>query len=217
MNCDRPSITLVGGGIVIARGFTESRKEAIRNQLVREGKRLFGKYGLKKTNIAQLTEAAGISPAAFYKFFASKEELYFFIFEKEAMNIQNLILEQIRSPSESIADNFRNAFATMMSLYKEDPFLEQLFQGSDLNQLMLSVSEADISGHVATGYRNFTPAFESLQQEGKVIPVDPKVLITVMQLFFLLNDQRSHFDSDLFDRAMGLLADWIAGGLTRMN
>ncbi|MBB6734239.1 TetR/AcrR family transcriptional regulator [Cohnella zeiphila] len=183
--------------------------------MIREGKRLFGKYGLKKTNIAQLTEAAGISPAAFYKFFASKEELYFFIFEKEALNMQNLILEQVRDPdSDSTETSFRNAFATMMNLYKEEPFLERLFLGSDLNQLMLSIAEADINAHVRSGYRNFTPAFESLQKEGKVIPADPEVLITIMQLFFLLNDQRSHFDPGLFDQAMNLLARWIARGLT---
>jgi AcrR family transcriptional regulator len=209
------SATFKREGIAIARGFSASQKETIRNQLIKEGRRLFGKYGLKKTNIAQLAEAAGISPAAFYKFFGSKEELYFLIFEEEAANMQALMLDQIRNPeSQSVTSNFQNALISVSKLYQENPLMEQLFLAHDLNQLLLTIPQSNIDAHVVTGYKNLAPAFESLQQEGKVISEDPKVLITVMQLYFLLNEQRSNFDGALFDRAMKLLAGWIAQGFT---
>jgi AcrR family transcriptional regulator len=203
--------------IEIARGFSEERKEAIRTLLIKEGKRLFGKYGLKKTNIVQLTEAAGISPAAFYKFFESKEQLYFLIFEEEALKTQALILKKImNSISESMYSNIYDALITISNLYKEDPFMEQVFLGNDLSQLLPAISKDEIDAHVLTGYKNFTPAFKDLQKEGKIVSVEPRILITVMQLFYLLNEQRSSFDSGVFDQAMNLLAGWIASGFTNV-
>ncbi|WP_169507494.1 TetR/AcrR family transcriptional regulator [Paenibacillus harenae] len=200
---------------MIARGFTEDKKEAIRMLLIKEGKRLFGKFGLKKTSIAQLTEAAGISPAAFYKFFESKEELYFFIFEHEALDFQKKLLAQLNSAeSQSMTMTFQNMFISIMDQYKHDPFMEQLFRGDDFNQVLLTVSKQDIDKHVLLGYKHFSPVIENLQKEGKLISTNPKVLITIMQIIFLVNEHRKNFDSELFDKAMKLMAGWIAQGFT---
>jgi AcrR family transcriptional regulator len=39
-------------------------------------------YGIRKTNVEELTEAAGISKGAFYSFYPSKEELFMDILEE---------------------------------------------------------------------------------------------------------------------------------------
>lgn len=202
-------------GITIARGFSESQKEKIRSQLIREGKQLFGKFGLKKTNIAQLTDAAGISPATFYKFFESKEELYFVIYEEEATKVQSLMLEQITNPdSKSLTHNLQDSLTMVLNLYKENPFMEHFFLGSGLNQILLTIDKSDIHSHVSDIYKNFAPTFENLQKEGKLIDVEPKILITIMQFIFLLNEHRNNYDSEIFDQAMNILVKWIAEGFT---
>ena len=199
----------------MARGFTEEKKEAVRMLLLKEGKRLFGKFGLKKTRIAQLTESSGISPAAFYKFFGSKEELYFFVFEQEALAFQQALLEQINNAeSQSMTDTFQYMFMSIINQYKHDPFMEQLFRGDDFHQVLLSISKNDIDEHVGMGYQQFSPVFERLQMEEKLIAANPKLLITIMQIFFLANEHRRNFDSDLFDQAMNMMAVWIAKGFT---
>ena len=63
--------------------FSEQEREIIRTLLVREGRKLFGVHGLRKTNIGELSKAAGIAQGTFYNFFHSKEELYFHIIEEE--------------------------------------------------------------------------------------------------------------------------------------
>ena len=56
--------------------FTEKEKQIIRNTLIQKGKDLFSIYGLNKTSINELTNAARIAHGTFYNFFNSKEELY---------------------------------------------------------------------------------------------------------------------------------------------
>lgn len=67
----------------MARGFTDRERTAIRNDLIDAGRELFGKYGLKKTSIEDLTKTVGIAQGSFYTFFKSKEKLYLEVIERE--------------------------------------------------------------------------------------------------------------------------------------
>ena len=61
--------------------FTERQNESIRSDLIREARRCGVTIGMHKTSVEQLTEAVGISKGSFYKFFDSKELLFFVVLE----------------------------------------------------------------------------------------------------------------------------------------
>lgn len=61
--------------------FTDEQNERIRRDLIREARRCGVTIGMRKTSVEQLTEAVGISKGSFYKFFASKERLFFAVLE----------------------------------------------------------------------------------------------------------------------------------------
>ena len=57
--------------------FTDEQNEIIRRDLIREARRCGVTIGMRKTSVEQLTNAVGISKGSFYKFFDSKELLFF--------------------------------------------------------------------------------------------------------------------------------------------
>ncbi len=57
--------------------FSESEKIAIQHALKEAAKECLQKYGIKKTTVDELTQKAGISKGAFYRFYPSKELLFF--------------------------------------------------------------------------------------------------------------------------------------------
>ena len=61
--------------------FTDEQNEQIRNDLIREARCCGVTVGMRKTSVEQLTEAVGISKGSFYKFFDSKELLFFAVLE----------------------------------------------------------------------------------------------------------------------------------------
>ena len=61
--------------------FTDEQNEQIRNDLIREAQRCGITIGMRKTSVEQLAEAVGISKGSFYKFFDSKELLFFAVLE----------------------------------------------------------------------------------------------------------------------------------------
>ena len=61
--------------------FTEEQNETIRRDLIREARCCGVTVGMRKTSVEQLTEAVGVSKGSFYKFFDSKELLFFAVLE----------------------------------------------------------------------------------------------------------------------------------------
>ena len=61
--------------------FTEDQNETIRRDLIREARRCGVTIGMKKTSVEQLTRAVGIAKGSFYKFYESKETLFFAVLE----------------------------------------------------------------------------------------------------------------------------------------
>ena len=89
--------------------FSAEENAAIRETLLREARRCAVTLGLRKTSVEQLTEAAGISKGLFYKYFASKELLFFEVLEdihSEVYQVAEQALEEGKDlpPDERIAN-----------------------------------------------------------------------------------------------------------------
>ena len=61
--------------------FTEYETEQLRKALLKETRRCAATLGMKKTSVDQLTKAVGIAKGSFYKFYESKEMLFFAVME----------------------------------------------------------------------------------------------------------------------------------------
>ena len=61
--------------------FTEEQNETIRKDLIQAARHCGVTIGMRKTSVEQLTQAVGISKGSFYKFFDSKELLFFAVLE----------------------------------------------------------------------------------------------------------------------------------------
>ena len=61
--------------------FTEEQNEIISRDLIRQARQCGVTIGMRKTSVEQLADAVGISKGSFYKFFASKELLFFAVLE----------------------------------------------------------------------------------------------------------------------------------------
>ena len=71
------------------KGFSDEEKNIIQKGLIEKGIELFSKFGLKKTNVEDLTNAVGIAKGSFYSFYNSKEELFLDVFLKVQADIRD--------------------------------------------------------------------------------------------------------------------------------
>ena len=76
---ERTETVIFQGGSILA--FTEYETEQLRKALLKETRRCAVTLGMKKTSVDQLTKAVGIAKGSFYKFYESKEMLFFAVLE----------------------------------------------------------------------------------------------------------------------------------------
>lgn len=131
------------------RAFTEHEKELIGKRLLEQGYKLFSAYGLKKTSIEELAEAAGISKGAFYLFYESKEALFMDVVELAEERFRQEILAAVDLPGPSPRARLFAVLNKAFTLLKTMPILQSL-TSSDYDLLFRRVPAERFQEHLAS-------------------------------------------------------------------
>ena len=84
-----------------AKRIYRARKRIDRQTAAGAGLQAFSAYGLKKTNVEEIAEAAGISKGAFYIFYESKEALFMDVIEQAEIRFRQEVLAAVDLPGPS--------------------------------------------------------------------------------------------------------------------
>ncbi|AGL02571.1 TetR/AcrR family transcriptional regulator [Desulfoscipio gibsoniae] len=193
--------------------FTESEKEQIRQCLLTKGKELFTQYGLAKTSIDDLVQACGIAKGSFYKFFSSKEELFYIILQNQEEVTGRLIgghLRQNLPPKELISSFLHMAF----QLADENPLLHQWFQDGESERIKRKLPQHLVKDFARENAQKGITFVQTLIQRGVLREADPEVINGVLHAILLLRLHKEELGKDLFLKIMDVIIDYIAEGLT---
>ncbi len=129
------------------KAFSEHEKELIRARLLEQGEKLFSTFGLKKTSIEELATAAGISKAAFYIFYESKEALFMDVVELAEQRFRLEILEEVNVPGSSPRARLFSIFKKAFGILQAIPLL-RFFTSSDYEQVFRRVPPEKLQEHL---------------------------------------------------------------------
>ena len=90
--------------------FTKEQQEKIREQLFREGIRLFRKHGVQRATVSKLTAACGIAKGSFYSFYDSKEEFIIALAKWADENTEKMLAEKLGGRKQMSAHEFFEFF-----------------------------------------------------------------------------------------------------------
>lgn len=96
-------------------GLRERKKERVRSEIQREALRLFTEHGFEQTTVEQIADAAGVSPATFYRYFTSKEDSVV-TDGFDPIFIQSLLE---RPADEPLIDSVRSVMTDVLAKYLE--------------------------------------------------------------------------------------------------
>ena len=150
------------------RAFTERERELIGKRLLEQGYKLFSAYGLKKTNIEEIAEAAGVSKGAFYSFYESKEALFMDVVEQAETRVRQEVLAVVDVPGPSPRARLFAVLKKAFDLFEEMPIL-RFFTGSDFDLLMHRLPAEKLQEHLAADRAFFEELIGRCQSAG--IPI----------------------------------------------
>jgi len=84
----------------MASAFTKQEQTIIKKALKDAAAEFAATIGMKKTTIDQLADEAGISKGAFYRFYDSKESLFFEVLEDEHTELYNAALQVLTTQTD---------------------------------------------------------------------------------------------------------------------
>ena len=161
------------------KAFTEHEKDLISKRLIEQGYKLFSVYGLKKTSIEELAQAAGISKGAFYLFYESKEALFMDVAELAEQHFRQEILATVDLPGPSPRARLYAILKKAFSLLKTIPIL-QFLTGSDYDLIFRRTPPEKFQEHLANDRVFFDELIAHCQKAGISIQAKPDDIITLL-------------------------------------
>lgn len=195
------------------RAFSPEERETIRRQLREKGGELFEAYGLKKTTVADITQAVGISKGSFYLFYKSKEELLLEILEQIESEGRGRILEYVVQPQENARQSVCAILKSFLLTWDAYPLLRKLDK-SDFDYLARRLPAERVQAHIDRDEKfidNFTDKFE---RDGITVRVPPRVVANLIKGLFFIGIRRYDLGEDAYLECMEILIELVAGYIT---
>lgn len=191
------------------KGFSEREKELIRAKLLQKGKEHFERYGLKKTNVEDLTKAAGISKGAFYTFYDSKEELFFEILEQFEADYRHVILQDIALTGPEPQERFKNVLHRSLTVWRSHPLFTH-FSDAEREHLMRKLPLEKLQAHIANDDAFAAEFIGAWRREGIMIACAPELVSGLIRSLFFINLHEHDFGDGVFPEVIDVLMTLVA-------
>lgn len=191
------------------KAFTDQEKEWIRTRLLEQGYNLFAAYGLKKTNIEELAQAAGISKGAFYLFYESKEALFMDVIELAEGRFRQEILATIDQPGTSPRARLVAILKKAFDLAQSMPIL-QFVTGGDFDLLSRRVPPEKMQDHLASDRLFMEELIDRCKRAGIPIQISVEQLSGLLYALVLVILHRDDFGQNYLRGTLDVLLELIA-------
>ena len=196
------------------KAFTEREKAIIRAKLRTKGKELFSAYGVKKTNVEDLTEAVGISKGAFYLFYESKEVLFFELVRQFEAEYREQILRDLVRADLAPRQRFKEMLRGALLRWRENPLFAH-FSNDEYEYIARKLPEEQIQAHLQSDVEFSAQFIEVCRRAGLVIEADPKLVTGLMRAVVFLNLHEDDIGSDVHADVVAILIDQISRYLVK--
>jgi AcrR family transcriptional regulator len=195
------------------RGFSDEERDRIRAALREAGREQFARYGLRKTTIADLTDAVGIGTSTFYRFFDSKEALYLAVLESEGERIERRMAEAGVAEGDDPRAVVERFLRFLFEEIETNPLVRRLVVSGDLDRLRehrtAAEREAERRAEIAA-IRSFVDRFVDA---GTVRGDDPELVASAVAAVPYLSLHEEEIGPERYPEVREFVVETFARGL----
>ncbi len=186
------------------RAFSELEKKAIQAQLLEKGRHHFATYGLAKTRVEELAQAAGISKGAFYLFYDSKEALFMDVVHAEERDFQQQVLALVDRPGPTPHARLFAVLQHAFTLWKTMPIL-RFFTHANYSMLARRLPVESVAAHLQSDRAFVRTLIARCQSAGIPIQVAPEQLDGLLHALFFASLHEDDFGAGALTEPITLL------------
>ena len=193
--------------------FSQHAAKLIKAKLRSSGRALFAGQGVHKTSIEQLTKAAGIAKGSFYKFYESKELLFFELLEEAQNEIRAPLIVRDTPRKTKTRKHFESLIRALFRDISNEPLVQFMARESEMMALARKLPPEKLKRH-----QNADQKFmKQLVEIWNMKPQPPKqdVVGSRISILLLISFNREFLGDRLLphalDAAVSSLADCFFG------
>lgn len=196
------------------RGFSEEEKERIRGGLLEHGRTFLTTYGIKRTNVEDLTRAVGISKGAFYVFYASKEELFYEVLSLWENEYHTELLEAAVRPGVTPRRQVEEFLRAAFSVWKAHPLFTN-FDPEEYEHLLRRLPEEKVEANLRKDEVFVGRLLDLWRANGVDIECDADLFLGLMRSLFFVSLHEEDVGRDAYPAVIGFFISSIAGRVVR--
>jgi len=191
--------------------FTKQEMDRINEEIMNKSKVLFTDYGLKKTSIDDIVQACNIGKGTFYRFYQSKEELYFKILEREEQ-FRIVLMEEMFKSKKIPKEAFKDFLIASFEYIETNPFLYRILERQDVEMLYRKLPKETLENHFNHDLKDVLLLIEKWRHQNILKDEDPEVLTGILQSLFLMYTFKNELGK-VFPKVFHKLIDYIVNGM----
>lgn len=174
---------------------------------------LFLENGFKQTNVAMVTSKANIGVGTFYKYYSSKEEIFYEVYRKENEETKKYIVEHINA-DQAPKELLKQFLSTIIKISKNNAILAEWYQNSEVSKMIMEQNnEYDFWQHSYV-YEFLIDNIKTWRKEGifrKDISLD--TTLALFNSIVVVDNHKEEVGIEHYPKVLELLADMIIDGL----
>ncbi|MHC0039723.1 TetR/AcrR family transcriptional regulator [Pseudoneobacillus sp. C159] len=192
--------------------FTENELQVVQHSIYEKGKQLFIEWGLKKTSIDDIIQACDIGKGTFYKFYSSKEELFFEILKKEESNYQ-LVAESVVTSAKEGEELMTMLIKELFFFYQSNAFLQMLFERKEMPLMLKKVPIEEVMLYANEQRQKFVRLIEGMMNDKKIASIKPEIVEAIVRSILILSVHKQEIGEEVYPEVMEYLLEFVGRGL----
>lgn len=191
------------------RPFTEQERQRIGARLLQTARGAVAAGGFRRTTVATLARAAGISKGAFYRFFDSKEALFIALCQESERQVRGQLEAAVAQGGPSPKDRLRTVLRLLFDCLEADPMLAMLADPDEMAWLLRVLPPDVLAAARADDDRYFAALAQDLVDAGAMrADADREAFAALPSAVLAMAQQRS-FIGERYPAVVAMLIDGL--------
>lgn len=190
-------------------GFTKEQSDSIESNLLIIGRQLFIKYGYKQVGVREITNEVGISSGMFYKFYQSKDDLFFSILQIEQEQIRIKILDKMMAYKDCPVTALNNFYYIIVEELKNNPLMKTILIKKEYDTINSKVTKEKKSDENQQSFNHLMELITYWKQNHLICKIDIHLVLQSLRALVLLWFHQDDIGEEQFPLVMKFLIDRV--------
>lgn len=175
---------------------------------------LFLEHGFKKTNIAAITKQANVAVGTFYKYYDSKEQIFYEVYQAENEAAKHRIVSQVNT-NQSPKDIIKQFIKAIIQTSEQNAILAEWYRNTEVSQLIMEYDKNKDGWQNSFVYSFLIENIQRWREIGQFRQdIDMETTLALFNALVVVDNHKEEIGTGNYPQMLEILADMIVDGLS---